>query len=125
MDEPTSSLDQQSEELALRAIAQWIGKRTLVVVTHRPQVLKLVNRVIVMENGQIVLDGPKDKVLAELAKRSNPKPAATIQKAAKTEMTVTQAIVKKPVANNTQAVQAVENAQQIAKNAESPKNKEV
>ncbi|RRN00325.1 type I secretion system permease/ATPase [Bibersteinia trehalosi] len=66
LDEPTSDLDQGTEDMVLRALAQWLAKRTLVVVTHRPQVLKLVNRIIVMDNGKVVMDGPRDEVLARL-----------------------------------------------------------
>lgn len=66
LDEPTSHLDQESEEMVLSALAQWLGNRTLMVVTHRPQVLSLVNRVIVMENGEVIMDGPRDAVLNKL-----------------------------------------------------------
>jgi ATP-binding cassette, subfamily C, bacterial LapB len=67
LDEPTSGLDQGSETAALRALAQWAQERTLVVVTHRPQVLDIVNRVVVMDNGKVLLDGPKAEVLKALA----------------------------------------------------------
>lgn len=48
-------------------LSQWVQNRTLVVVTHRPQVLQLVDRVIVVDNGKVVMDGPKDAVLKRLA----------------------------------------------------------
>ncbi|QPB42637.1 type I secretion system permease/ATPase [Rodentibacter haemolyticus] len=67
LDEPTSDLDQGSEEMVLQALSRWIGNRTMVVVTHRPQVLKLVNRIIVMDNGQVAIDGPRDAVLKHLS----------------------------------------------------------
>lgn len=73
LDEPTSDLDQGSEEMVLQALAHWMSNRTLLVVTHRPQVLKLVNRVIVMDNGKIVMDGPRDDVLARLQGRETTK----------------------------------------------------
>lgn len=66
LDEPTSELDQGSEIQTLRALAHWMQDRTLMVVTHRPQVLQLVDRVIVVDNGQVVMDGPRDAVLARL-----------------------------------------------------------
>lgn len=50
--------------------------RTLLVVTHRPQVLQLVQRVVVVDNGQVVMDGPRDAVLARLAEKNNPPPEA-------------------------------------------------
>ena len=67
MDEPTSSMDALSEALFLRQLKQAVGPCTLIMVTHRPSVLELVTRMIVMDNGRVVLDGPKDAVLAALA----------------------------------------------------------
>lgn len=66
LDEPTHSLDQGSENVVLQALGQWIANRTLVVVTHRPQVLQLVDRIIVVDNGEVVMDGKKEDVLARL-----------------------------------------------------------
>ncbi|PJG85897.1 type I secretion system permease/ATPase [Conservatibacter flavescens] len=67
LDEPTTGLDQGSEIQALRAIADWARHRTLLVVTHRPQVLQIVNRIIVVEEGKVLMDGPRDEVLKQLA----------------------------------------------------------
>lgn len=67
LDEPTTGLDQTSEVYALRALAHWCRSRTLVVVTHRSQVLQLVDRVVVVEDGKVVLDGPRDAVLKHLS----------------------------------------------------------
>ena len=51
----------------------------MIVVTHRPQILMLVDRIIVMEQGQIVMDGPKQAVLDRLSGKpaSPPPPAQT------------------------------------------------
>jgi ATP-binding cassette, subfamily C, bacterial LapB len=76
MDEPTSSMDAQSETSFLRQLKQASEGVTLVAVTHRPAVLELVTRVVVMDNGKVVLDGPRDKVLAAL---SGVRPAAEPQ----------------------------------------------
>jgi ATP-binding cassette subfamily C protein LapB len=73
MDEPTSSMDAQSEVAFLRQLRQATGGCTLVMVTHRPAVLELVDRVLVVDGGRVVMDGPKDQVLAAL---SGAKPAA-------------------------------------------------
>ena len=73
MDEPTSSMDAQSEVMFLRQLREAAGTRTLIMVTHRPAVLDLVDRVTVVDAGKIVLDGPKAAVLAAL---SGIKPAA-------------------------------------------------
>lgn len=67
MDEPTSSMDAQSEQLFLRQLAAAAGDCTLVMVTHRPAVLELVQRVVVIDAGEVLLDGPKPLVLAALA----------------------------------------------------------
>ena len=47
-------------------LAEWTRHKTLVVVTHRPQVLQICNRIIVMEQGAIVMDGPRDAVIQRL-----------------------------------------------------------
>ena len=67
MDEPTSSMDAQSEVAFLRQLKEACGNCTLVVVTHRPAVLELVMRVMVVDGGRVVMDGPKDQVLAALS----------------------------------------------------------
>ena len=67
MDEPTSSMDAQSEVAFLRQLKQACGSCTLLMVTHRPAVLELVTRVLVVDGGRVVMDGPKDAVLAALS----------------------------------------------------------
>ena len=67
MDEPTSSMDAQSEASFLRALHVSCADCTLIVVTHRPAVLELVQRMVVIDAGRVVLDGPKAQVLAALA----------------------------------------------------------
>ena len=74
MDEPTSSMDAQSEVLFLRQLKEAVGTRTLIVVTHRPAVLDLVQRVVVVEGGKVALDGPKNLVLAALSGSAAPAP---------------------------------------------------
>ena len=67
MDEPTSSMDAQSEIAFLRQLRDATQGCTLMVVTHRPAVLELVTRIVVMDAGKLVLDGPRDQVLAALS----------------------------------------------------------
>ena len=74
MDEPTSSMDAQSELMFLRQLKEAVGTRTLIVVTHRPAVLDLVQRVVVIDAGKVALDGPKPLVLAALAGAAPPMP---------------------------------------------------
>ena len=66
LDEPTTGLDEQTEQQALGVLAQWARDKTVVVVTHRLQVLPMVNRVVVVDNGRVVIDGPRDAVIAKL-----------------------------------------------------------
>jgi ATP-binding cassette subfamily C protein LapB len=75
MDEPTSSMDAQSEVAFLRQLKEAMNGShcTLVMVTHRPAVLELVSRIVVVDAGRVVMDGPKAQVLAAL---SGAKPAA-------------------------------------------------
>ncbi|MDO5640694.1 MAG: type I secretion system permease/ATPase [Neisseria sp.] len=71
LDEPTTGLDQATERTALNALSQWGKDKTMVLVTHRPQVLQIVNRIIVMDNGKVVMDGPRDLVLQKLMQNEN------------------------------------------------------
>ena len=66
LDEPTSAMDLQTEDQFIHRLQAIIGRRTLVVVTHRPSVLKLLERVIVVDQGRVVADGPRAEVLAWL-----------------------------------------------------------
>jgi ATP-binding cassette subfamily C protein LapB len=68
LDEPTSGLDQTTERAVLAALAQWGTGRTLLVATHRPAALELVDRIVVLEAGQVMIDGPKAAVLEQLAR---------------------------------------------------------
>ena len=69
LDEPTTGLDQASEVQALQVIAKWAKNKTMVIVTHRTQVLQIVDRVIVIDNGQVVMDGPRDTIINRLAQK--------------------------------------------------------
>lgn len=62
-DEPTSAMDVQTEARLIKRLAVELADRTLVLITHRPPMLRLVDRVIVMDGGRIVADGPRDEVL--------------------------------------------------------------
>lgn len=66
LDEPTASLDISTEALVLKTLLQQSKGRTLVVVTHKQSLLTLFDRLIVISQGRVVLDGPRDAVLARL-----------------------------------------------------------
>lgn len=67
LDEPTSAMDSQTEAVFLKHLQSAVQGQTLVVVTHRPPLLSLVDRIVVVEDGKVVADGPKDTVLAKMA----------------------------------------------------------
>jgi len=66
LDEPTSSMDHSSEEEVKNRLAVFARGKTLLLVTHRTSLLDLVERVIVLDGGRIVADGPKAQVVEAL-----------------------------------------------------------
>ncbi len=70
MDEPTSELDNRTEEVILRSMKEELKDKTVVVVTHKFSMLDIVDRLIVMDYGRIVADGPKEQVLEQLKRRA-------------------------------------------------------
>jgi ATP-binding cassette subfamily C protein LapB len=69
LDEPTAAMDNGLEARVIRDLREELGERTLIVATHRAAVLDLVDRIIWIDDGRIVADGPKADVLSRL-KRS-------------------------------------------------------
>ena len=67
MDEPTSAMDMQSEAQFTQRLDAIVADRTVIIVTHRPSLLKVVDRIVVMDNQRMVADGPKEKILAMLS----------------------------------------------------------
>lgn len=68
MDEPTSSMDNTSEDLIKKALTPMVSNKTLLLVTHRASLLSLVDRLIILDNGKIIADGPKESVMTALKK---------------------------------------------------------
>jgi ATP-binding cassette subfamily C protein LapB len=66
MDEPTSHMDFATEAQFVQALIEYLRGRTLVLITHKPSLLALVERIIVLDGGKVVADGPKEKVLQAL-----------------------------------------------------------
>jgi ATP-binding cassette subfamily C protein LapB len=66
MDEPTAAMDHSSEEEVKKRLATFAAGKTMVIVTHRTSLLDLVQRIIVMDGGCIVADGPKEQVIKAL-----------------------------------------------------------
>lgn len=67
LDEPTSNLDNAAERRFLDSMRTWLKGRTLLLVTHRASLLALVDRVVLIDKGKVVADGPRDEVLTMLA----------------------------------------------------------
>jgi len=63
MDEPTSSMDSGSEQQLMFRLKTLFEDKTVIIITHRGTTLSLVDRVIIIEGGRIVADGPKEKIL--------------------------------------------------------------
>jgi len=66
LDEPTSSMDYSSEEDIKRRLKEFSVGKTVLLISHRTSVLELADRIIVMDGGRIVADGPKDQVVTAL-----------------------------------------------------------
>ncbi|RYD88386.1 MAG: ATP-binding cassette domain-containing protein, partial [Sphingomonadales bacterium] len=66
LDEPSSAMDQQSEALLIERLNAELKGRSLVLITHRPSLVQLVTRIILLDKGRVVADGPRDEVLARL-----------------------------------------------------------
>lgn len=71
LDEPTSAMDEGTEQRCINIFKQAVkSKQTLLIVTHKPSLLVLVDRIIVMTPSGVVLDGPKDIILEKITSRS-------------------------------------------------------
>ncbi|QXC55377.1 type I secretion system permease/ATPase [Vibrio mimicus] len=66
MDEPTSAMDNRSEMHIKQQLSQLKPSETLILITHKTSMLDVVDRVIVMEKGCVIADGPKHEVLNDL-----------------------------------------------------------
>ncbi|MDG3086286.1 type I secretion system permease/ATPase [Vibrio hannami] len=66
LDEPTSAMDNRSEMLIKHQLNQMKSDETLILITHKTTMLDVVDRVIVMERGTVIADGPKEQVLSDL-----------------------------------------------------------
>ncbi len=66
LDEPTGSMDHSSEEEVKQRLREYTAGKTLIVVTHRTSLLDLVDRIVVIDGGKIVADGPKAQVVEAL-----------------------------------------------------------
>ena len=67
LDEPTSAMDNGAENRLRTRLSESLDGQTLLLVTHRASLLALVDRLIVMDGGRVMADGPRDQILKALA----------------------------------------------------------
>ena len=72
LDEPTAALDQTLETTLVSRLMIWLEGRTAIIATHRVPILQLTNRVLILQNGRLAVDGPREAVLAHLNKGAVP-----------------------------------------------------
>lgn len=77
LDEPTAALDQTLEKTLVSRLETWLAGRTAVIATHRVPILSLTERTLILQNGRMAVDGPRDQVLAHLNKVNAPDARAT------------------------------------------------
>lgn len=66
LDEPTSSMDSGSEAVVMKGLLKYLDNQTLILTTHRRSLLRLVDRVVVIDKGKVVMDGRRDEVLRNI-----------------------------------------------------------
>ena len=79
LDEPSSAMDPTTELAMIDRLATEVEGRTVLIVTHRPPLLRLVQRIILMDAGKVIADGPRDEILKRLGllRPAEPKPQPT------------------------------------------------
>lgn len=75
-DEPSSAMDSNSERQLLERLKPYLEDKTLILVTHRGTLLDLVDRVIVMDQGKVIADGPKDTIFRAQSGQVKAQPAS-------------------------------------------------
>jgi ATP-binding cassette subfamily C protein LapB len=83
LDEPTASMDAKLENRVMQHLFEHMpSDSSIIVVTHKPSVLSYVSRIVVVDKGRVVLDGPRDEVLNRLRQPSTSAQAVTPSSAA-------------------------------------------
>jgi ATP-binding cassette subfamily C protein LapB len=71
LDEPTAALDQTLESTLVSRLGPWLHGRTALIATHRLPILGLTSRTLILQNGRLAVDGPREAVLAHLARSAS------------------------------------------------------
>lgn len=69
MDEPTSAMDNATEQELVTRLKTDLADKTVILITHRGNLLSLVDRVIIVDSGRIMADGPKAEVLNTITRK--------------------------------------------------------
>jgi ATP-binding cassette subfamily C protein LapB len=79
LDEPTATMDDAQERRCLQVLAQEAqAGKTMVIVTHKPALLPLCTRIVVVVGHHVVLDGPRDAVLQQLHPDNPAQPSTSV-----------------------------------------------
>ena len=73
LDEPTSMMDLTSERQFANRLKELLTGKTLILITHRPSLFHLVDRLIVLSQGRVIADGPRDEILKKAKQRGKAK----------------------------------------------------
>jgi ATP-binding cassette subfamily C protein LapB len=68
LDEPTNSMDRQSEKAFIQRLSNIVKDETLILITHKTSILSLVDRVIILDDGKVIADGPKEQIFSQASK---------------------------------------------------------
>ncbi len=71
LDEPTAALDQTLENALVSRLEGWLEGRTAIIATHRMPIMQLTDRTMILQNGRLIVDGPRDQVLAHMRDNKN------------------------------------------------------
>ena len=80
LDEPNANLDSQGEAALLNVLGSLKeAKRTVIIITHKTNVLSVTDHIVVLKNGQVQMSGPRDQVLAAVLNQQNPEVRPKVQ----------------------------------------------
>ena len=71
LDEPTNSMDNTTEATIRKNLLEYTKDKTLILVTHKAPMLQLVDRLVVVDEGRIIMDGPKEEVMKAMQAKNN------------------------------------------------------
>ena len=79
LDEPTNMMDELSENVFKKKVQMIVEDKTVIIITHKPSLLSIVDRLIVIEDGKIIADGPKEKIVASFSAKAKPTIAKRVE----------------------------------------------